>query len=108
MEAVIASTLSRWFTSDTKLSRPDLIDRVTKTLLADDPMVHAAIWDKIADFDVHEQLREIRCPAIVLVGENDLSTPPSSAAVLADGNVFLSAMCCRLGKREMTISQGLT
>ena len=69
MEAVIASTLSRWFTSDTKLSRPDLIDRVTKTLLADDPMVHAAIWDKIADFDVHEQLREIRCPAIVLVGD---------------------------------------
>ncbi|WP_315837612.1 alpha/beta fold hydrolase [Bradyrhizobium prioriisuperbiae] len=85
MEAVLAASLDRWFTPNTKLSRPDVIDRVTKTLLADDPMVHAAIWDKIADFDVHDRLGEIGCPTLVLVGENDPSTPPTAASVLVDG-----------------------
>jgi 3-oxoadipate enol-lactonase len=85
MEAVLAASLDRWFTPNTRLSRPDIIDRVTKTLLADDSMVHAAIWDKIADFDVHDRLGKIECPTLVLVGENDPSTPPSAASVLVDG-----------------------
>ncbi len=85
MEAVLPSSLERWFTPDTMAARPDLIDRVSKTVLADDPAIHAAIWDIIADFDVSDRLGEIRCPTLVLVGDRDPSTPPSSAAVLAGG-----------------------
>lgn len=83
MEAVLESSLQRWFTLQTRVQRPDLIDRVTKTILADDPAIHAAIWEIIAAFDVHARLGEVRCPTLVLVGEHDPSTPPAAAAELA-------------------------
>ncbi len=82
MKAVLRSSLERWFTPRTMAQRPDLMDRVTKTILADDPAVQAAIWDIIADLDFHDQLGRIKCPTLVLVGEHDPSTPPSVAAEL--------------------------
>ena len=85
MRAVLQSSLQRWFTPETVANRPDLIDRVSKTLLGDDPEVHAAMWDMIAGFDVHGRLHEIGCPTLVMVGELDPSTPPAAASALAEG-----------------------
>ena len=85
MRAVLQPSLERWFMPATRADRPDLIDRVSKTVLADDPEVHAASWDMIAGFDVHDRLPEIRCPTLVVVGEHDPSTPPAAAAALAEG-----------------------
>ncbi len=80
MQAVLESSLKRWFTPETMERRPDLIDRVSKTILGDDPKIHAAIWDLIAnDFDVDERLGEIQCPTLVIVGEKDPSTPVAAA-----------------------------
>ena len=84
MAAVLSSSLDRWFTPETRARRPDLIDRVTKTVLGDDPAIHAAIWEIIAEFNVHDRLGEIRCPTLVLVGELDPSTPPAAAATLTE------------------------
>ncbi len=83
MAAVVQSSLERWFTSETRMQRPDIIGRVTKTLLADDPVTHAAIWDVIATLDIHGRLPEIQCPTLILVGERDPSTPPSVARELS-------------------------
>ena len=85
MQAVLPSTLQRWFTPETVARRPDLIDRVTKTLLADDALVHAAMWDMISALDLVPQLHRISCPTLILVGEHDPSSPPAAAKVLADG-----------------------
>ncbi len=82
MAAVLESSLDRWFSPRFRTDRPDIIDRVTKTILADDPAIHAAIWEMIAGFDVHDRLGEIRCPTLILVGELDPSTPPSAATAL--------------------------
>jgi 3-oxoadipate enol-lactonase len=62
MEAVLQSSLERWFTPETRARRPDIIDRVSKTILADDPDVHAAIWDIVSHFEVHDRLAEIKSP----------------------------------------------
>jgi 3-oxoadipate enol-lactonase len=83
MRAVLESSLERWFTPETRSHRPDIVDRITKTLLADDPATHAAIWDVISELDVYGRLSEISCPTLVLVGEHDQSTPPAVAAGLA-------------------------
>ena len=82
MSAVVQSTLERWFTSETRNNRPDIVDRVTKTLLADDPAVHAAMWEMIAALDMVSRLHTISCSTLVLVGEFDPSSPPSAAAIL--------------------------
>lgn len=84
MQAVLRTTIERWFTPDTEARRPDLIDRVSKTLLADDPLVHAAMWDMISALDLVPQLHRITCPTLVLVGEFDPSSPPAAARVLRD------------------------
>ena len=66
--------------------RPDIIDRVSQTVLGNDPAVQAKIWELIAnDFDVRSRLGEILCPALVLVGDRDPSTPVSAASELARG-----------------------
>ncbi len=85
MAAVLPSTLERWFTAGTMARRPDLIDRVTKTLLSDDPEIHAAMWDMISGLDLVPRLRSVSCPTLILVGEHDPSSPPAAARQLCDG-----------------------
>ncbi len=85
MAAVLESLLGHWFTAETRAARPDLIDRATKTLLGDDPLVHAAMWEMIAGFDHTDRLPRIDCPTLVVVGEFDSSSPLSAARQLRDG-----------------------
>ncbi len=82
MQAVLQECLERWFTKATVTRRPDLIDRVTKTLLADDPQVHGAMWDIISAFEIIGDLHRISAPTLILTGELDPSSPPSSARIL--------------------------
>ena len=83
MAAVVESSLQRWFTRETREHRPDITDRLTKTLLCSDAATHAAIWDIISWLDLDDRLPEISCPTLVLVGEQDPSTPPDVASHLA-------------------------
>ncbi|MCX4745921.1 alpha/beta fold hydrolase [Kitasatospora sp. NBC_01287] len=85
MAALLPATIARWFTPETVARRPDLIDRVTTTLLADDPLVHAAVWEMIAGLDLAPGLGRIGCPTLVLVGTEDRSTPVAAAQELRDG-----------------------
>ncbi len=82
MAAVLETTIKRWFTAETERDRPHLIDRVCKTLLADDPLVHGAMWDMISGLDLVPELHRIACPTLILVGEFDPSSPPAAARVL--------------------------
>jgi 3-oxoadipate enol-lactonase len=82
MAAVVESSLQRWFTAQTRDRRPHLVDRVTKTLLADDPAAHAQLWRMIATLDTVSRLHEIACPTLLLVGKEDPSTPPAASELL--------------------------
>ncbi|UJX46696.1 alpha/beta fold hydrolase [Xanthobacter sp. YC-JY1] len=85
MEAIVAPTLERWFTPSFAARRPDVLDRVAKTLRAADPDVHAAMWDMISTLDVAPRLTEIDRPTLVMVGEKDLTTPVAASEVIARG-----------------------
>ncbi|RAR54565.1 3-oxoadipate enol-lactonase [Paraburkholderia unamae] len=67
----------------TRQRRPDLLERLTKTMLAMDPDVYAVAWTEIANFDATDRLSGIRCPSLILVGDEDRNTPPDASAPLA-------------------------
>ena len=85
MAAIIPPTLDRWFTPETKARRPDILDRVRKSMLADDPAIYAAMWDMIAGLDFAPRLGEIRCPTLIMTGETDPICPPGVARALQAG-----------------------
>ncbi len=84
MGAVLEATLQRWFTPRTRLERPELINRVSKIVLAGKPAVQEAMWEMVAGLNVYDRLGEVQCPTLVLVGEQDPSTPPAIAAEMAE------------------------
>ena len=84
MAAVIEPMIAPWFTSETVAGRPDLLDRIRKTLLAGDPKLHAAMWDFIADFEALDALASVACPTLVIVGDRDETTPVAAAVTLPE------------------------
>ena len=83
MRSVVDESVARWYTPGFRQRRPDVIDRATKTILGGDPEVQAAMWEMIAGLDTREQLANLACPTLVLVGAEDPSTPPDAARVIA-------------------------
>ncbi len=82
MSAIAETLAAPWFVPATLQRRPDLRDRALKTLLHDDPLVQAAMWEMIASFDRVADLPRISCPTLVLTGELDEVTPLASAQLL--------------------------
>lgn len=84
MSAALPS-LALCLAGGTHQTRPDLLERLTKTTLAMDPAVYAAAWSEIAKFDALDRLSGIRCPTLLLVGDEDRNTPPAASAELVHG-----------------------
>lgn len=83
MGAILQATIERWFTPEFVARRPDVIDRCIKILLNNSKEIHAAMWEGIARHDTTARLGTLRCPALVLAGEQDTATPPQVARALA-------------------------
>ncbi len=84
MPAVLQASLERWFTPEFRQRRPDVMDRASKTILAADPVVQAAVWDMIAALDTQERLASLTCSTLVLAGAEDPSTPPAAARLIGE------------------------
>jgi len=85
MEAVVASTLGRWF-SQFALADPNHagVAYARRCLLADDPRVFAAYWRAMAVHDVKDRLAGIRMPVTVITGSIDVAAPAASLQAMAD------------------------
>jgi 3-oxoadipate enol-lactonase len=90
MEAAL-QLLKHWLSASRRLQRPDLVDRITKTLKSGDAAVFSAMWPKIAMFDITERLGEIKCPTMAIVCEEDANTPLQSSKTIVEhvGNASL-------------------
>ncbi len=71
-----------WIASETARDRPDVVDRITLSLMRLDAADYALIWRMIAGFDASARLSTVRCPTVVLVGDRDLNTPEPYAVSL--------------------------
>jgi 3-oxoadipate enol-lactonase len=79
MEPMVAPTLERWFTAPFRARRRDLMDRVGAMIGSTPAPGYIGCCHAIPKINVTERLRDVRCPALVIVGEEDPGTPVDMA-----------------------------
>ncbi len=79
MEGIVEAMLGRWFTAPFRKRRPDLMDHVGSWLRATPVPGYLGCCHAIAKINVTDRLKEVRCPALVIVGEEDPGTPVEMA-----------------------------
>ena len=77
--------LERWFTPWFRATQPQTVDRFRRLLVSTPREGYAACCDALADWDFRDDLRTIAAPTVVVVGEDDASTPPEHAELIARG-----------------------
>jgi 3-oxoadipate enol-lactonase len=79
MDALVESTLARWFTEPYRNARKDVMQRVGEGIRRTPVEGFAGCCAAISKVDYLDRLKEIRVPALVMVGEHDHGTPPEAA-----------------------------
>ena len=76
MAALVESTLARWFTEPYRRAHPEAMARFGEGIRRTPVAGFCGCCAAIARVDVLDRLKEIDCPALVMVGEHDHGTPP--------------------------------
>jgi 3-oxoadipate enol-lactonase len=80
--ALVDRTMAIWFTEAFRARQPDAVERVAAMLRKSDPRGYAAAIRAIGFVDLTERIGAIRCPTLVVVGEQDPGTPPAMARAI--------------------------
>lgn len=82
MPVILDATIDRWFSEDFRKARPDVVEATRAHLLTSDPIVHSEAWTAISKLDYEAKLPSLQCPALVMTGSADVSTPPALSQAL--------------------------
>lgn len=93
LAAVADATMERWFTAGFRARRPEVVDRFRHTVLEADPAGYVASCAAVAGVDWLDRLGEIRCPALVIAGAQDVGAPPE----------FSQAIVSRIAGAELQV-----
>ena len=79
MEALVESTLARWFTEPYRASRKDVMKRIGNDIRNPPAAGYIGCSLAISRIDLLDRLDEIKCPVLIMVGDQDHGTPPEMA-----------------------------
>lgn len=79
MEPIVEPTLERWFTESFRKSSSEIVADIANAIRSTPVDGFVGCCHAIPRIDVTSRLREIRVPALVIVGDQDPGTPPSMA-----------------------------
>jgi 3-oxoadipate enol-lactonase len=79
MEPLVGPTLERWFTAPFRARRRDVMERVGAMIRSTPAAGYVGCCHAIPKIDTTDRLKEVRCPALVIVGEEDPGTPVDMA-----------------------------
>ncbi|PZP56806.1 MAG: 3-oxoadipate enol-lactonase [Azospira oryzae] len=82
MEAMVEPTLARWFTDAFRARRHDVMKRIGAMIRATPVEGYIGCCHAIPKIDTRARLKEIRCPTLVIVGEEDAGTPVAMARAI--------------------------
>lgn len=75
MDALVPSTLERWFTAEFREREPAVVARIAQLIRATPFTGYAGCAFGISHINLTARLSNIDCPTLVLVGDADLGTP---------------------------------
>jgi 3-oxoadipate enol-lactonase len=79
MGALVEGTLARWFTEPYRQANGEVMARVGKGI-RDTPVAgYCGCCLAISKIDLTARLKEINCPTLIIVGDQDAGTPPEMA-----------------------------
>lgn len=84
LAAVAPALIERWFTKDFREREPAVVARVEAVVQASPPDGYIACAAALRDMDLHEEIKTIRAPALVIVGRHDPSAPPPLGEEIAN------------------------
>jgi len=82
MEVMVEPMLQRWFTEPFRERRRDVMERVGAMLRTTPPQGYIGCCHALPKINTTDRLREVRCPALVIVGEQDPGTPVEMARAI--------------------------
>jgi 3-oxoadipate enol-lactonase len=85
LSAITDVAMRRLFAPEFQEQHPELMRDRREAFLRTDPEVLQAACAQLAELDLRPQLREVKMPVLVLVGEHDEATPPPMSHELAAG-----------------------
>jgi len=84
MQPMVQPTLERWFTEPFRKSHPEVVERIG-ALIASTPVAgYVGCSHAIPKINLTARLKEIKCPILVICGEQDAGTPPAMAREIHD------------------------
>ncbi len=84
MGALVEPTLARWFTDAYRPAHPDVMTKIGQVIRNTPGAGYAGCCAAIAQIDFTERLKEIKCPVLVLVGDQDHGTPVAMSEQIRD------------------------
>jgi 3-oxoadipate enol-lactonase len=79
LASLVDFQLTRWFSDRTRAEQREIVDHATRVFLANDVAAYAASCRALGAMDLRQGLARVRCPTLILVGEEDYATPPAMA-----------------------------
>jgi 3-oxoadipate enol-lactonase len=75
MEALVPPTLERWFTEGFRKSQPAKVSRIADSIRQTPVNGYAGCCAALPKIDTTDRLKDIKCPALIICGEQDMGTP---------------------------------
>jgi len=82
MDALVEGTLARWFTDGFREAQPQMMSNIAAVIRATPAAGYAGCCAGISKIDLTDRLQEIKCPTLVIVGEQDLGTPVAASQAI--------------------------
>ncbi len=87
MQAIAASVVARWFTSDFGSAQPEIVHSFEQLLSMTSSDGYIGCCEAIRDADLRSSISAIRVPTVIVAGTYDPATIPVEAHYLAE-NIF--------------------
>jgi 3-oxoadipate enol-lactonase len=83
MEPLVQPTLERWFTAPWRTAHPEVMAQIGGLIRGTPVAGYVGCALAIAGIDVTDRLHGIKAPTLVIVGDQDVGTPPAMSQAIA-------------------------